>query len=137
MAKTNIEQTKPRPISKGNKIGNRFKPGESGNPNGRPKGVKNVTTILREMLEKIAPTDVADAKFVKEFCKGLKSVTNADAIAARILKAALVDGESWAIKELIDRTEGKAIATLDVGSKDGEPLNITFDFRSNARLTDD
>ncbi len=28
----------------------RFKPGQSGNPSGRPKGVKNETTIMRELL---------------------------------------------------------------------------------------
>lgn len=28
----------------------RFKPGQSGNPNGRPKGSKNVATIVREVL---------------------------------------------------------------------------------------
>lgn len=28
----------------------RFKPGQSGNPSGRPKGVKNEMTILRELL---------------------------------------------------------------------------------------
>ena len=29
-------------FQKGNKIGNRFKPGESGNPLGKPKGTKNL-----------------------------------------------------------------------------------------------
>jgi hypothetical protein len=28
----------------------RFKPGQSGNPGGRPKGVKNESTIMRELL---------------------------------------------------------------------------------------
>jgi Family of unknown function (DUF5681) len=30
----------------------RFKPGQSGNPNGRPKGSKNFTTILQQQLTK-------------------------------------------------------------------------------------
>jgi len=30
---------------------NQFKEGESGNPNGRPKGSRNLSTILKEMLE--------------------------------------------------------------------------------------
>jgi len=31
-----------------------FKPGESGNPNGRPKGQKNYLTLMEEALEKRA-----------------------------------------------------------------------------------
>lgn len=33
----------------GNKIGNRFKPGESNNPEGRPKGSKNLMTVVRDL----------------------------------------------------------------------------------------
>jgi hypothetical protein len=33
------------------KTGGRFKPGQSGNPNGRPKGSKNQITLLKESLE--------------------------------------------------------------------------------------
>jgi hypothetical protein len=37
---------------------NRFKPGQSGNPNGRPKGSKNEATILQELLQhKVALND--------------------------------------------------------------------------------
>ena len=31
----------------------RFKPGQSGNPKGRPKGAKNRDTILRELLNSL------------------------------------------------------------------------------------
>lgn len=30
---------------------NRFQPGHSGNPKGRPKGTKNTTTLLRQVLD--------------------------------------------------------------------------------------
>jgi hypothetical protein len=30
----------------------RFKPGQSGNPKGRPKGTKNTATVLREILDR-------------------------------------------------------------------------------------
>lgn len=31
-----------------------FKPGESGNPAGKPKGTKNFTTLVREALQEVA-----------------------------------------------------------------------------------
>ncbi len=129
---TNLEQTKKRPISPGNKIGNRFKPGESGNPAGRPVGTKNVSTILREMLERLAPDEITNMKLVKAFVIG-KKVTNADVLAACLLKLAIVDGELPAIREIIDRLDGKPKQSLDLGNENG-PLTITFDFHSNAKL---
>jgi len=36
-------------------VNNRFKKGESGNPNGRPKGIKNLKTdLVEELQEKIS-----------------------------------------------------------------------------------
>ena len=44
---------------------NRFKPGQSGNPKGRPKGAKNELTILREVMNrKIAIREGATVKKV-------------------------------------------------------------------------
>ena len=47
-----------RPSSDGNDVGygkppraNQFKPGESGNPKGRPKGAKSEATILQDLLQ--------------------------------------------------------------------------------------
>jgi hypothetical protein len=106
----------------------KFKPGQSGNPAGKPKGAKRVSTVLKELLEKLAPGAVVDAKFVAEFCKGRKRVTNADAAAARLLYEALVKGEPWAMKELIDRTEGKATQPVELGGAEGGPLKVLVEY---------
>jgi|GEM_PF-1549011 len=126
MSITNDKQTSK--FQPGNKIGNRFAPGESGNPNGRPAGSKNLSTILREMLQQIAPEAVIDARFVKEFCKGKKQITVADALAARLLMAAIVEGEGWAIREIGDRTEGKPAQKIDLD------MNVT-DWRQIAEAS--
>lgn len=89
---------------------------------GRKPGSRNVSTVLREMLEKLAPGELIDAKFVKEFCKGKKRVTSADAAAARIMFEALVKGEPWALRELMDRTEGKA--SQPITGRDGGPIEV-------------
>ena len=58
---TTGKKRKPRGKSfeKGNKFGNRFKPGESGNPSGRPKCTKSPSEVLQE-LEKIGFSNMMD-----------------------------------------------------------------------------
>lgn len=72
---------------------NQFKPGQSGNPEGRPKGTKNLSTVLREMLELEIEVD------------GVK-ITQKDAIIKKLIQKSTA-GELGAIQEIFDRTEGK------------------------------
>lgn len=95
-----------------------YKPGECGNPGGRPRGSRNVSTVLAGMLSDIAPDIVIEASFVKDISKGLKKATIADAAAARLVYEGVVNGQSWALKELLDRTEGKAKQSIEITSED-------------------
>lgn len=77
----------------------KFKEGESGNPAGRPKGSRNLSTILKAMLEEDIEIENEDGtKEKKQF---------QDAIIQKLVKKA-VNGEIKAITEIFDRTEGKA-----------------------------
>lgn len=96
-----------------------FKKGESGNPNGRPKGSKNISTIIKNLLDEQAPGALVDSKFVKEFAKKVKNPTNADAAACRILYEGLILGERWALVEIMDRTEGKADQAIELSGNVG------------------
>ena len=118
--KTDGKQTVKGKFPPGNKIGKTFPKGVSGNPNGRPKLTK-LTEALREQLAEAMP--LAPERTV------------AEAIARALIKEA-ISGNVQAIREIADRTEGRSPVTLDVGNKDGEPLLITFNFNSNARLKD-
>lgn len=71
-----------------------FKPGQSGNPNGRPKGTKNLSTILKTILEEEIEDDGEKRTFQ-------------EAIIRKLLKKAK-DGDIKAIMEIFDRVEGKA-----------------------------
>jgi hypothetical protein len=120
--KTNGEQTATGKFAPKNKLGNRFKKGESGNQKGRPKLTK-LTEALRQQLSEEMP--------------GASERTVAEAVARALIREALT-GDVPAIRECFDRSEGKAPMTLDVGNKDGEPMLITFSFNnSNTRLITD
>lgn len=94
MAKTTEEQRKNSDPRRANL--RPFKPGQSGNPGGRPKG-KSLTALLRERLDEVDP---ATGKTIAEM------VVEGWINAAR-------DGNVPAIKEALDRTEGKVPDKLE------------------------
>lgn len=81
----------------------------SPNPNGRPKGSRNLSTILREMLEEEIEVTVDGKKERKQF---------QEVIIRKLLKKAN-DGEIRAITEIFDRVEGKAKQSIEVGNIKG------------------
>jgi len=97
--KTDEIQTIKGKFSPGNKVGKQFPKGVSGNPNGRPKLTK-LTEALRQQLSEQMPNASEE--------------TQAEAIARALIREALI-GNVQAIREIGDRTEGKAPLTLDVG----------------------
>jgi hypothetical protein len=68
-----------------------FKPGQSGNPNGRPRKAL-LSDALRRQLAIALP--------------GMSERTQAEAIAAALIREA-IDGNVQAAREIGDRTEGK------------------------------
>jgi len=74
----------------------RWKPGQSGNPKGRPPKNLSITSLVKEKLEQEGP----------------EGKTNAELIADAIIELA-VSGDLSAIKELLDRTDGKVIDRTD------------------------
>ena len=84
----------------------RFKPGESGNPNGRPKGSRNITTNLKELLEIEIETE-------DPLSEEKTSMPVAALLNARLVRSAL-DGSEKAIREIYDRIEGRPKQKLDV-----------------------
>lgn len=71
-----------------------FQPGESGNPAGRQPGSRNLSTILKEMLEQEVLVDGEKIPFK-------------DSIIKKLIKKAN-NGNLRAIQEIFDRMEGKA-----------------------------
>lgn len=82
----------------------KFKPGQSGNVNGRPKGTRNLSTILREMIEEEVEVNIQGVRSRKQF---------QEVIISTLLKKAH-KGNIKAIIEIFDRLEGKAKQVVDM-----------------------
>lgn len=103
----------------------RWKPGQSGNPNGRPNGAKDgVVACLRRELKKRAPADVL--KRLDEFGLKLRGKTNAHAVAA-VLTMLSLKGSDKAIRTLLEYTEPKPAQALALTGKDGGPVEVAVE----------
>ena len=90
--------------------GKGFKPGVSGNPNGRPKGIQSIPDILRKIGEEDGTVD---------------GKSKLDVILYKVFQFA-VEGSPWAVQFIADRTEGKAKEFRETTVKT-EPIKV-FDF---------
>lgn len=104
-----------------NIIPHQFKPGVSGNPAGKPKGTRSISSIIREYLE--AEIEVTDP-ITKT--KGKKKIS--EVISLKMLQQA-INGDMRAMQEILDRTEGKAAQRIDFGGQgeDGSKPGIQIE----------
>lgn len=84
----------------------RWKPGQSGNPAGKPKGTEHSSTRLKRLLEAVGKMKNPLTKREEEFT-GLEMMDAA--IIARAMK-----GDVAAYREILDRLEGKVPAKTEV-----------------------
>jgi hypothetical protein len=85
-------------FTKNNQIGNRFGKGETGNPQGKNAFGVKVSAVLKRRLSEAMP----DAP----------EKTIAEGVADALIRQAL-DGDISSIRELLDRSEGKALQKID------------------------
>ena len=70
----------------------RFKKGQSGNPNGRPKGTFSLVGILKQKLQEVPAG---------------KKKTYAEMLVDRYLKQAIGEGNDKLIRDALDRVDGR------------------------------
>ena len=87
---------------------NWFKPGQSGNPNGRPLKGKILTSYLESELNKVDPNDEHHR-------------TRGEVLAQKVLDMAM-KGHGIALKEVWDRIDGKV--TQPIGADADMPITI-------------
>lgn len=90
-----------------------WKPGQSGNPAGRKPGSKNVSTIVRKLLEQDAKDGILSNTDLTELVNG-QPTSYAQAMVLAMIKKAL-EGNVQAVSWLAERQDRSYIAD----SKDG------------------
>jgi hypothetical protein len=62
-----------------------------------------------------------------------KELVQEDAVKLRMIARKLVeaaqDGEPWAVKEIIDRVDGKAVQATEISGADGEDLKMVISWQ--------
>lgn len=102
----------------------KFKPGESGNPGGRPKKLA-VTEYIKEQLERPIP-EAMRAKLPALFVELYGSqATFGEMLAFKMVQMS-AKGDMFAMKELLERVEGKVTQKSELTGKDGESLAFTL-----------
>jgi hypothetical protein len=96
----------------------KFKPGQSGNPNGRPKKLPELEVLLAEVL--------SDEKDGTEAAKAILMA----------LRAKAVKGDIRAAEVLLDRAYGKAKQSSEVSIKTDQPI-FNIDVSGYNRLRKD
>ena len=101
----------------------KWKPGQSGNKEGRPPAAKCIPDLLRKFGALKCPDDFTK-RFERLFPE-VKDLTLSDAVILKVYEQAL-EGEAWAINFIAERTEGKVAQTLQ-GVDEG-PISVSVNF---------
>lgn len=91
--------------------GTQFQKGSSGNPNGRPKGALNFTTVfLRTLREKVVTTENGKKKIITKLEASLKQLVNkaasGDLRAFSEVKAMAISAEQGANQDMTEQQQG-------------------------------
>ena len=109
---------------------NPYKPGQSGNPKGKPKGAKNFSTSLKRLLAGI--DDSKDKNWTNPLAKKLIQIAfgkfkGKDKDGNDITYSASVKEQLTAVIEMLDRNEGKAKQNIQIDSEvNALPANIVI-----------
>jgi hypothetical protein len=105
-----------------------FLPGYTANPNGRPKKENTFSDIARALLSSksidITYTFPKDGEIVTSKMQITSDNTFNHALAVALIKEGM-GGNVQAIKELVDRTEGKVSDSMRIGSLDKPETPLT------------
>jgi len=96
----------------------KFQKGESGNPNGRPKGVRNRSTLVREWLE-------VKQKAKNPITGQTEDLEQQDLMTLALIKKAR-EGDVQAYRELMDSAHGKIEQKTDITSQGQKVFQVSI-----------
>lgn len=100
-----------------------FREGESGNPNGRPLGTKNRSTIAKEVLKMAAKYPVSVFKKLKKQYPALeKEMTIEEMMTIIQANKAIVKQDTYAYISIMDSGYGKAGQSMELTGANGKEL---------------
>lgn len=100
-----------------------WKPGQSGNPNGRPK--RKLSDRLERIAECPVPEDLRKWLVKKRLIsKNLPTASTFGDIIALVQFIEALGGSTKAFKEITDRIEGKATARIELSGPDGGTIPV-------------
>ena len=102
-----------------------FKPGQSGNPAGRPVGTLSLVSLIKSKLGEAHPED---------------GETYAKKLIGKYINEALENNDGQAIRDLVDRIDGKAMQNMNLTNEnDSAWLKIFKDIKNETdnEATDD
>jgi hypothetical protein len=102
---------------------NKWKPGQSGNPSGRPRKLP-ITDRYGVIAELPVPDYLLTALKLSE-AERREIKTYGDALALNQFRAA-IKGKTEAAREIADRLEGRARQAVEVSGPEGKPIDVTF-----------
>ena len=113
------------------KISTQFKPGVSGNPNGRPKGSKSFAGAMKRLMsaQKLDMTWTINGKEKKKKIDITGDYENFyDAIVAKQIEMA-IGGDQRAADSIMSRMEGTPTQSINMKQEVSGGLNVTVDKR--------
>lgn len=99
-----------QPDARPGNLATAWKPGQSGNPKGRPKGAVNITNVLRRKLA--------------EPCANDKDKRPWADVLVDFLLTSFMAGNSTAIREVLERIDGKVPNNVRLSTDPDNPLGI-------------
>ena len=110
-----------------------WKKGESGNPNGRPKGSVSITTEIKARMLKVFPEK--SAKITTEDGKKIKKIKKPylQKIIETIFDNAIVQKDTRTLNQIWAYIDGHPKATLDIGADKQSLEDLTRFFKMTAQ----